>query len=268
MPAHVKPENPRFEPQCKMCIYSRKTVDEIEHQVFDYIADQVRGGMSYTKAHGNAGKLCAEKEWSFKPPNLRAVINHFQKHLSALDKIKIDVAQEMVTAAPVTAVPIDQQMYDPSKVDAVNKDNFDEYDELTKLYTKFRETTGKIYEFEHALRVPGTHGEAQWSQTKIQTYNAMVNTQKSILAEIAKMRQGDKMIAISAKFILEEFTRGVVHKLKSELDSFVAILRRQSVPNHVIEAFEELTGPRIVQLFSEEAGNAMDVTKREFKLPN
>jgi len=96
----------------------------------------------------------------------------------------------------------------------------------------------------------------------------MINTQKSILAEIAKMRQSNKLITIAAQFIVETYTKNVVHKLSEEFAALVNVMKRQEVNPEIIETFEEITSSKLANILINEAEGAMIQTRSEFKLPN
>lgn len=261
-PDNIK--SPRFEPQCKLCQWSKGAADSREYDLYKFVRDQAIQGTPYGTISNNTKEYIAKLEISdkFKPPMRKSVWRHFEKHSPLQTLAEIHAARE-------DWVPKDKNpLVDERILSGISKETFDEYDELCRLYTHFSEIRNKIYEYDSSLKIGVPNGGEAWSQNKIQTYVSMVNTQKSILAEISKMRQGDKLIAVAAKFVIESFTRNLIGKLKSEFDAFASIMRRQNVSDEVVEAFEEVTSHRIATLFVDEAGVAMDLTKREFKLPN
>lgn len=254
---------PRFEPQCKLCQWSKGNVDSTEYDLYKFIRDQATEGTPYGSIRTNLSLYIERAEIEgFCSPTKKSIWNHFEKHMPLQALASIHAAREDWVPKPGNPLVDARIMAD------ISKESFDEYDELCKLYARFKEINNKIYEYDDSLKVGTPNGENAWSQNRIQTYVSMVNAQKSILAEISKMRQGDKLISVAAKFIIETFTRNLVGKLKSEFDSFAAIMRRQNVSNEVVEAFEGIATQRITQLFVEESVSAMDVTKKEFKLPN
>lgn len=264
MTKDTEDRDPHFEPACKLCQFSKKAEDSAERKIYDFAVEQVGEGIPYGRTSSNLKKFAKEMKFpdDVKPPSRKAIWNHFEKHTSP-------VQHAIIHAKRTEWVPQeDKPLIDYKVIEAISKDNFDEYDELCKLYSKFKEISNKIYEFDNSLKVGVPNGGEQWSMNKIQTFTSMVNTQKSILSEISKMRQGDKLVAIAAKFIIEEFTKNIIHKLKSEFDSFAAIMRRQNVNEEIVSHFEEMSSYRVAHLFTEEAGSAMDLTRKEFKLPN
>lgn len=252
----------RYEPQCRLCQLSKSPPDTLEFDLYKFIRDQAMKGASYNSIKKNMDEYIKKISLNYKPVNRQSIWNHFEKHVSLQALATIHSSRE--NWIPMKENPL----VDERIVALVSKENFDEYDELCKLYTRFKEINNQIYEYTDSLKTKRADGEEHWSQPKIQTYVSMVNTQKSILAEISKMRQGDKLIAIATKFIIETFTRNLIGKLKSEFDSFASIMKRQSVHDDVIEAFEGIATSRLTQMFVEEAIIAMDITKKEFKLPN
>lgn len=255
-------EKSRFEPSCKLCKFSKQDEESQELQLHDFAVRLAKDGVPYGRIASNLKNYARKMNWDVVPPSRKSVWNHFEKHIDLKDQAKIH-------AARTEWVPQDDNpLVDYKVVEQMTKDNFDEYDELCKLYTKFKHISNKIYEFDKSLKVGTPNGMEAWSMNKIQTFTSMVNTQKAILTEISKMRQGDKLVAIASRFIIEEFTKNVIHKLKSEFDSFAAIMRRQGVNDEIVDAFEEMSSYRVAQLFTNEAGSAMELTRKEFKLPN
>lgn len=257
-------KTPRFEPQCKLCQWSKGLANTNEYNLYKFARDQAIQGTPYGSIATNLSKHIVESELSDKFTSIsrKSVWRHFEKHSPLSTLASIHVARE--SWEPGEGSPL----VNGKAISEINKEKFDEYDELCKLYAHFSEIRNKIYEYDSSLKVEQVNGGEAWSQNKIQTYVSMVNTQKSILSEISKMRQGDKLISVAARFIIETFTRSIIGKLKSEFDAFASIMRRQSVDSEVIDAFESIATKRIAMLFTEEAGTAMDLTKREFKLPN
>lgn len=254
---------PRFESQCKLCQWSKSNTDSTEFKLHKFVSDQAASGVPYGSIRKNLILYIEKSEIKdFISPTRKSVWNHFEKHTALKELASLHAARE--TWVPKSG----NQLVDVCVMDNISKESFDEYDELCKLYARFKETNNKIYEYDDSLKVGVPNGGNAWSQNRIQIYVSMVNAQKSILAEISKMRQGDKLIALAAKFIIETFTRNLVGKLKSEFDSFASIMRRQNVNAEVVEAFEGIATERMARLFVEEAVSAMDVTKKEFKLPN
>jgi hypothetical protein len=249
---------PRYEPQCRLCQWSKH-----KEELYKVVVDLVMQGIPYGKVAGAFKKYLEEGKHDEKPLTRKSIWNHFERHMPPKAEAAITVARS--SWVPTEGIPL---VIEHKLREEASKGRFDEYEELCELYLRFKEAHNKIYELEASLQVQGDGGTAAWSQNKIQTYVSMVNTQKSILGEIAKMRQGDKLVALAAKFIIEEFVRAVIGKIKSEFDAFTAVMKRQGVSSEVVEAFEEITQERMVRLFSEEADSAMTITRKEFKLPN
>lgn len=254
---------PRFEPQCKLCQWSKGDAESVEYDLYKFVRDQAVQGTPYGTIRTNLAQYIERADLKdFNSPTKKSIWNHFEKHMPLKDLASIHAARD--NWVPREGNPL----VDERVLAGINKESFDEYDELCKLYARFKEINNKIYEYDDALKIGTPNGGDAWSQNRIQTYVSMVNTQKSILAEISKMRQGDKLIALAAKYIIETFTKNLIGKLKSEFDSFASIMRRQDVNEEVVSAFEDMSVERITRLFIEEATNAMDETKKEFKLPN
>lgn len=252
----------RFEPLCTLCKWSRTEDNTQEHELYTFVHEQALEGIPYGAISNNIRSYIEKREFEIKGPSKKSVWRHYENHAPLSTLASIHAARE-------DWVPQHGQPLVNAKVMAnVSKDNFDEYDELCQLYAHFSEVRKRIYEHDDSLKVGVPNGGDAWSQNKIQSYVSMVNTQKSILSEIAKMRQGDKLISVAAKFIIEIFTKNLISKLKSEFDAFASIMRRQDVGDEVVEAFEAIASQRIGMLFVEEAGAAMDLTKKEFRLPN
>jgi len=254
----------RYEPQCRLCQLSKAPPETPEFDLHKFLRDQAMQGISYSAIKRNMDDYIKKMRLDYKPLTRPSIWNHFEKHVSLQQLTTIHAARDQWVPSNSKNVPI----VDERILALVSKENFDEYDELCKLYTRFKDINNKIYEYTDSLKTIRQDGHESWSQPKIQTYVSMVNTQKSILAEISKMRQGDKLIAIATKFIIETFTRNLIGKLKSEFDSFASIMKRQSVNDDVVEAFEGIATQRLTQMFVEEAIIAMDITRKEFKLPN
>jgi len=255
--------SPRFEPQCKLCQWSKSNAESVEFDLYKFVRDQAVQGTPYGTIRTNLS-LYIEKSGveGFKSSTKKSIWNHFEKHMPLQTLASIHVARQEWVPTPGNPL-VDERI-----LAGISKESFDEYDELCKLYARFKEINNKIYEYDDSLKVGQPNGGNAWSQNRIQTYVSMVNAQKSILAEISKMRQGDKLIALAAKFIIETFTKNLIGKLKSEFDSFASIMRRQDVNEEVVEAFQDISTQRVMKLFVEEATSAMNITKKEFKLPN
>jgi len=255
---------PRFEPSCKLCQFSKAEVESQEIQLHEFAVEQAKQGIPYGRIAANLKKYAKQMGFpeTVQPPSRKSIWNHFERHTTPIQNAVIHAARVDWVPRP------DNPLVDYKVIERISKENFDEYDELCRLYSKFKEISNKIYEFDNSLKIGSPNGESAWSMNKIQTFTSMVNTQKSILSEISKMRQGDKLVAIAARFIIEEFTKNIIHKLKGEFESFIGVMRRQGVNTEIVDTFEEIATHRIVQLFTDEAGSAIELTKREFKLPN
>lgn len=252
----------KFNAQCTLCKWSRCLPNTNEFQLYRYIFDLAMNGTSYNAMATLTEKYIVQAKFDIKPPRKKSVWLHFKKHVS-LEKFTL---MQAAKSNYISGKHI--PLHDNVELSAVNKETFDEYDELCKLYKKFSQTYDTIYGHRDSLQVEVPSEDNVWSNSKLTTYNQMVNTMRGILTEISKMRQGDKLIEIASKFIIETFTKSLVVKLKNEFETFSSIMRQQGVNNSVIDAFNALTSQRLIRLFSEEAGNAITLTKKEFKLPN
>lgn len=241
--------------QCKICGWS-----ESDREVFEWITDKAMQGLSYNKLEQLFRTYLTENRPDYTPLHKKSIWNHFEKHLTEEAQVKLMVQRQRVTqdrGEPLIYVGDIQRA----------KEEFDEYMELCELYLKFKSTLDKIYENTGSL-MNNAEGGSVWSQSKINTYVSMVNSQKSILAEISKMRQGSKMIDIAARYIIEQFTESIVHKLESEFTGLISVMERQGVSQNVIEVIEEIKSERLAQILVNEAQVAMGKTKKEFKLPD
>jgi hypothetical protein len=251
---------PKYDYRCNVCSWSRKYTD-----LYNWTCQQALQGNppgrirtllvsyipEYNKGHNTEVRI----------PSGKSVWAHFTKHIPPAGEVEILAARKIATHNE------NDPLVSSEALQKVLAGNFDEYQELCALYTKFREVNDKVYSVAGSL-MNTKSGISEWSQTKIQTYVSMVNTEKSILSEIGKMRQGDKLVSVASRFIMETFTKNIVTKLTEEFDTLAGIMRRQGVAEDVLKAFEAVTHERLGHLIIEEARGAMSQTKKEFKLPN
>lgn len=252
-----------FADSCKVCKLSKAVESTPEWQLYNFAIEQAKTGTPAQKISENLTQYTTRM--GFNPtivPSPTSIKNHFDRHVPENAALAVQNARN--SYIPQKQIS-NHSLVDMQIIAQISKDNFDEYDELCQLYSSFKQVCDKVYATEESVKASGTD---QWSMSKLQAFTGMVNTQKGILSEISKMRQGEKLIAIASRFILEEFTKNLIVKLKDEFDSFTNIMKRNDVNSGIIEHFVELSTRRIVQLFTEEAGAAIEVTKREFKLPN
>lgn len=248
---------PKFVKECKMCNFSKTHPD-----FYNFLVKHAMEGAAHNKLKNLADKYVQEHGLKFKVPVRKSIGRHFTKHMPVREMVAMEAAKAKYI--PVKGKPlVESHVFENFKVE-----DFDEYEELCRLFTKFKEVTAKIYEYDSSLQVGHPSGGEVWSQNKIQTWTSMMNTQKSILSEIAKMRQGDKLIAIAAKYVIKTFTENIIAKLKQDFQSFVLVMRRQNVDEDVISTFEDLTTTTMVRHFVEEAESTMGKAKKQFKLPS
>jgi len=247
---------PRFNSLCTTCQWSHNNVE-----LYNWVSEKALKGMP----SGHVWKLLVEhmkeKYPDIKPPSRQAVWTHFKKHIPPLESVRIAVEKEHFESGNK------DPMINDRVLEEIKKGNFDEYKELCALYIKFRETNDKIYELTAALMAPSRNGVSEYSQNKIQTYVSMVNTQKSILAEIGKMRQGDKLVEVVSKYLMETYTKSIVARLTEEFAALASVLQRQGVSQQILDAYNEITHGRLAKIILDEASNAMSLAKKEFKLP-
>ena len=247
---------PKFVKECKLCNLSKTNVT-----FYDWITKHAMEGMSFSKLKKISDQYVAENGLRYQVPVRKSIARHFQKHMPIVEMSVMHSARTQFV--PTAGVPLHKStVFDNFKLE-----DFDEYEELCKLFTKFKEVTQKIYEFDVSLQVTHVNGGEVWSQTKIQTWLSMMNTQKSILSEIAKMRQGDKLISLAARYVIKTFTENILSKLQHDFQAFTAIMKRQGVDTEVVSAFDRLTTEAMAQHFIEEAEATMGRTNKQFKLP-
>ena len=243
---------PVYQGGCRVCILSKE-----DPVLYNWICDKALLGTPYTRIEKLLETHIENKNISMTPIGKKSIWNHFEKHSDVKTQAKLIASRNnYVPHAGAELVSTDA-------LSEAEIDNFDEYTELCGLYIKFREVHDKIYQKAGSLQT----GD-EWSQNKIQAYNTMINTQKSILAEIAKMRQSNKLIGVATKFIVENYASNIISKLGSEFNTLLQLMKRQDVSPDIIEEFEAVTSQRLASILMEEAMGAMDTTKKEFKLPN
>lgn len=248
---------PRYDFRCRVCQWSQDNVT-----LYNWICGLAVKGIPPGRIHRLLASYIPENYPDIKPPSKRSIWNHFSRHLSAKDATRTALARK-------SDVVIDEN--EPLISDEVQKQmrsgHFDEYKEMCALYTKFREVHDKIYKLSGSLTIT-RDGTSDWSQNKIATFVSMVNTQKAILAELGKMRQGDKLVSLAAKFTIELFVRSIVSRLTEEFAALASIMKRHNTPGDVLIAFENITHERLANLLMDEAKTAMEQTRKEFKLPS
>lgn len=249
---------PKLEKNCRMC---KLSVDN--PKLYNWLTKQAMEGQPYGTIRTNLIKYIEEKGLNFKVMTRKSIWRHYEKHMYAKDATVVQRARDEWVSS--VGAPLVKQKI----LEEFNAESFDEYEELCKLFVHFREVSNRIYEYDSALKVMNQNtGHETWSQNKIQTYVSMVNAKKSILSEIAKMRQGDKLVSIAAKFVIENFTRAIVHKLQAEFESFMTVMKRQDVNEELLDAFRSISTDRLGKIIVDEASNVMSATHKEFKLPN
>jgi predicted metalloenzyme YecM len=248
---------PKFCVQCRICQLSRENVE-----LYNWMCTLALQGYTPGRIYTHLVEHIEKNYPEMKPPSRKSVWRHLEKHVLPKESVEMIAARRTVSAVNVTDPLVDQKA-----LDEIKAGNFDEYKELCNLYVKFREVNDKIYKLADSLAVDRGNNVSDWSQAKITTYVSMVNTQKSILAEIGKMRQSDKLVVMVAKYIVETFAKGMVHKLSDEFEALSHIMKRQKVDESVLQAFEAVAHHRLAKLIVDEADNAMTVTQKEFKLP-
>lgn len=257
---NIKPlVDPVIHGHCRICLFSKNNIE-----LYNWFTHKAMAGYPYGKIATEAIKYMGATCPDIKPPTRKSIWVHFEKHLPIKD------AARLLSARRDFMPNGDMPLVSPAVIKQLGTGNFDEYKELCALYVKFREVHDKIYERADALQNTSTDGtkNSVWSQSKIATYTTMINTQKSILSEISKMRQSNKLISVATKYIIETYTKNIVTKLMEEFSGLVSIMRRQNVNSDIIDAFEEITSTKLANILVNEAEEAMDQTKSEFKLPN
>jgi hypothetical protein len=252
---------PKFQHLCRVCSWAVHEID-----IYNWASKKALQGIPSGTVHRQLEEYLKEiGRDDIKVPSRKSFWNHFDKHIPPQNEVEILAAKQAYSPKPY------DPLVDAREIKAIEAGNFDEYKELCKLYSKFRQVHDKIYELSGSLLGGNNgHGTAttDWSQNKIQTFVSMVNTQKSILAEIGKMRQGDKLVNVAAKFVVETFTKNIVTKLTEEFSALAAIMKRQGVADEILDTFENVTHDRLARLLVDMAQEAMTATKKEFKLTN
>jgi len=251
---------PEFQYQCKLCIWSR------EHpELYNWVCKQALDGYPPGRIATMLIDYVAAKYPDLKAPTKKSIWNHFNKHTNTKDGVKIQSAKDEFKRNPNKKLISESAL---EEIKSLRDGNFDEHEELCKLYVKFREVHDQIYEMADSLKALNSANGDVWSQNKIQTFTSMINTQKGILAEISKMRQGNKLITVATQYIIETFTKSIVTKLSDEFASLVTIMKRQQVDGDIIEAVEDIVGMKLASILVNEAEVAMGRTRQEFRLPN
>ncbi len=256
---------PNFSAACRICQWSKTNIP-----VYNFISRLALRGMAYGAMEKELTRHVTENNITLGTiPVRRSIWNHFTKHLDVETSVTIGVARQ--NHIPEISKPMLTEEENKA-LKELQLGNFDEYKELCDLYIRFKSVDKQIYEFTSSLQVEnaeaGPDGRPQWSQQKLQTFVSMVNTKKSILVEIAKMRQGDKLIKMAAQFSLQVFAKSIITKLSDEFNSLQSVMRSQNIDSKILEVFEQITHERLAQIILAEAESAMTSTSKEFKLPN
>jgi len=241
---------------CTLCIWSKHNI-----KLYNWVASKALMGCSPRAVHRLLIEHMTNQYPHIKPPYIRSVFLHFKNHISQADQITLEIARKGYKEKGTEAI-IKEEL-----INELRQGNFDEYKELCALYVKFRETNDMIYEAAASLLGPPKGGVREYSQNKIQTYVTMVNTQKAILSEIAKMRQGDKLIEVVSKYLLETYTKDIVDRLSAEFSALSNIMQRHDVDPNIINTYNEITHSRLAKIILDGADRALTMTKKEFKLP-
>lgn len=249
-------DNVKFVSSCRICQLSKSHPHE-----YSQISALVMDGTSIMQVYDVYLDLTDVND--LPEASYKTLCNHFNKHLTMEAAVAVAVAKKEKTPDKV-----DRKLVSNKAIEQVDLGNFDEYKELCKLYVAFKNVSDKIYEYTNSLQKDQADSVDKWSQAKIGTFVQMVNTQRSILSEIAKMRQSDKLVAVAAQFILEQYTRSILTKIQEEFDMTSAFMKRHGVPGEDIEDYENLIKSRMSNILVNEAESAMNLTKKEFKLPN
>jgi len=253
---------PEFQYQCKLCIWSK------EHpELYNWVCKHALDGYPPGRIASMLIDYIPTKypDLDLKAPTKKSIWNHFNKHTNPKDGVEIQSAKDKFIKNPNNKLISESAL---EEIKQVREGTFDEHEELCKLYVKFREVHDQIYELADSLKALNSANGDVWSQNKIQTFTSMINTQKGILAEIAKMRQGNKLITVATQYIIETFTKSIVAKLSEEFSSLVSVMKRQDVDRDIIEAIEDLVGMKLANILVNEAEVAMGRTRQEFRLPN
>jgi hypothetical protein len=249
---------PEFQHQCRICGWSKENIE-----LYNWVSNLSLRGFPPGTIAKKLAEYLKETDSDIKPPTKKSVWTHFEKHISPKESVDILVAKRQFNPSG------HDPLINVKEIKEVAAGNFDEYIELCKLYTKFRQVHDKIYELTDSLLSHNkSSGVSDWSQSKIQTFVSMVNTQKGILAEIGKMRQGDKLVNIAAQYVIEVYMQNIVDKLSEEFKSLASIMKRHGVSDEVMLAYENITHEKLAKLLVDMAGDAMTQTRKEFKLPN
>ena len=251
---------PVFQYQCRLCHWSKEAPD-----LYNWVCQQVIQGFPYGRVASLLVVYLEENYPEIKSLTKKSIWNHFEKHVPPKEGHEIEVARQSYNESPHQKLLNETAL---EEIKALKDGNFDEHEELCKLYIKFREVHDQIYEMADSLKVGKDNGGDVWSQNKIQTFTSMINTQKAILAEIAKMRQSNKLISVATQYIVETFTKSIVSKLSEEFSSLLTIMKRHNVDESVLDAVEDITSSRLASILINEAEAAMGKTKQEFRLPN
>lgn len=262
-----------FEPSMLDGKYRRCTLCKLainDTDTYNWVATLLLEGVSFFKTCISLEEHYRKNRPDRKIIDRRSFYTHYRDHISPTDYIRLKNAGSVGAMAGdnselIKSISTDLIKYKAIK-NAIDSGDFDEYKEICCLYAKFRDVHDRIYKRTASLTTTKSDGSVEWSQTKIQTYVQMVNTQKAILAEVGKMRQGDKLVTIVAKFIIELYTKSIVSKLTEEFNTLSTIMRRHGVTEDIMSAFESVTSGRLARLLVDEAQNAMEVTQKEFKL--
>ena len=246
---------PTFEPKCTLCNWSKH-----EPGLYGvFISMAMQEGSSYGAiADALQQHITEQNIKGVKAPGKKNIWTHVQEHMKVDEQAKMTVAKQeaMVVATTPTG---ETQAITQYLVDKKVND----YEEMCSLYNEIAARCKEIYGDSNALKIENGGG---YSNNKIQTYMMMINTRKSILAEMSKMRQSDHLINMATQFIIQEFTKRIVEKMTIEFGAVGETLRRAGVDKSILSAFSIATTKRLAELIESEADSAMDQTRKEFRL--
>lgn len=247
--------NPEFEYRCTICSWSKD-----QPELHKYVLDLVKEGKPAGTIHKLIGEYVVNTKLPIKPPSKKSVWTHFKEHLRVDDKVQALMSRNVVDLTKTSADAITREAVETLAAKRVN-----DYEEMCTLYNEIEGKCQSIYNDDNALKTE-IAGVIGWSQSKIQTYMMVINTRKSILAEISKMRQSEHVIKLATQFVMERFTESLVQKLLGEFVGLGEQLKRSGVNREVMKAYEEATSRRLAELITNEADSAMELTRKEFRI--
>lgn len=250
---------PIFEEQCRICNFSKTHVD-----IYNLLSKLALNGESFKKMEASIQAYVNVKYHDIKAPSKKTILNHLQSHIPV--EAQQEIAKQKLSKGNV--VPPQTQYVEAlererkKKSKPFNIEEFDEYKELCKLYADLTE----VFEltFSQARLSPEDEDE-EWSITKTQNYVSMMNTRKAILTEISKMREGDKLILQAAKFVMKLFVSNIVDRSLDEFNALGEVIRKHTSED-ITRLYTDATQNKFSKLIVEEAKNALEQMKKEYKL--